>query len=144
MYVASDSFIIDGQKIAATSESNWFDFFNQIFQMLWKHAVEPPALGELSHKLYWGCYCWHSSSSLQFRVEKNEAWRRQEKQQVKWNNNNKNSMKQLIREDSTRTVCAVTNHIRTWEKNSYSSLAPRSRLSTDEFYAICGMKMKML
>lgn len=84
--------------------------------MLWKHAGEPPALGELSHESYWGCYCRHSSSSLRFRAEKNEAWRRQEKQQVKRNNSNKNSVKQLIREDSTRTVYAVTNHIRTWEK----------------------------
>lgn len=32
MYVASASFIIDGQKIAATSESNWFDFLIKYFK----------------------------------------------------------------------------------------------------------------
>ena len=38
--------------------------------------------------------------SIEFLVEKNEPWRRQEKQQVKQkNNNNKNSIRQLTKDD---------------------------------------------
>ena len=53
------------------------------------------------------------------------------------NNNNKNSIRQLTKEDllGRYVQLQVAEDLR--DKNSYSSLAPKS-LSADECYAICG------
>ena len=57
------------------------------------------------------------------------------------NNNTKNSIRQLTKEDllGRYVQLQVAEDLR--DKNSYSSLAPES-LSADERYAICGKKRK--
>ena len=57
------------------------------------------------------------------------------------NNSNKNSIRQLTKEDllGRYVQLQVAEDLR--DKNSYSSLAPES-LSADERYAICGKKKK--
>ena len=75
----------------------------------------------------------HISSFLFRKISHGE-----EKWQVKQkNNNNKNSIRQLTKEDllGRYVQLQVAEDLR--EKNSYSSLAPKS-LSADECYAICG------
>ena len=59
----------------------------------------------------------------------------------KKNNNNKNSIRQLTKEDllGRYVQLQVAKDLR--DKNYYSSLAPES-LSADECYAICGKKRK--